>query len=146
MAMEARIREFFKEYEARFNRALKGEEDAEGTANTFTDCFIGASPQGVMCGANNEEFRQNIPRGNAWYRSIGTKLMNITSIETTTIDDMHFMVRAAWHSEYVTKKEEEIKIDFEVVYLLQFRNEQLKIFAYITGDEQAALRQHGVID
>jgi len=38
-----------------------------------------------------------------------------------------------------------VNIDFDVIYLLQYRDQHLKIFAYITGDEQAELQKNGLI-
>lgn len=46
------------------------------------------------------------------------------------------------------KKDEEdnrVVIDFEVIYLLQTIANGPKIFAYITGDEESALRQRGLL-
>lgn len=36
-------------------------------------------------------------------------------------------------------------IEFDVIYFLQRMNNTLKIFSYITGDEELALKQHNMI-
>jgi hypothetical protein len=46
---------------------------------------------------------------------------------------------------FVTKDKREGAIDFEVIYLLQLRDERIKIFAYITGDEQKAFKDAGLL-
>lgn len=143
--MIAAIREFFNQYEQRFNDALAGKEDIDATTNSFAECFIEANPNGVMCGANNDEFRKNIPKGNAFYKNIGTKLMKIENIDITRLNDAHYMAKVYWHSEYERKDNTEVSIDFDVIYLLQYREQHLKIFAYITGDEQAELQKNGLI-
>lgn len=144
--MHEQLKAFFGQYEERFNNALRGNEDARSTAAAFAGCFIGASPAGVQCGTNDETFLENIPKGNAFYRSIGTKRMAITDLEITPLNEMHAMVKAYWHSEYTRKDGQNISIDFDVIYLLQNRHDQWKIFAYITGDEQGEMRKNGLID
>jgi hypothetical protein len=139
------IKQFFKNYEQRFNEALKGHEDIDGTVNSFADCFLEASPKGVICGNNDENFRKNIPKGNAFYKNIGTRLMKIKNIEVTQLNDIHFMAKVFWHSEYEKQDKTQLSIDFDIIYLLQYRDVQLKIFAYITGDEQAELQKHGLV-
>ena len=139
------IKQFFKVYEERFNKALAGDDDIAGTAGAFAACFIGANPNGVMCGSNNEDFRKNIPAGNAYYRSIGTKRMQIKHMDIMSLDEIHYSARVSWHSEYERKDGREISIDFDVIYMLQYIGNSPKIFAYITGDEQAELQKHGLI-
>lgn len=138
---------FFADYEARMNRALAEppEIDVEATASAFADCFVEASPAGVNCGQNNAEFRERIPKGMAFYRSIGTKSMTITSTEVTPVDAYHMMVRAHWKAEYAKKDGSEDTINFDVVYFVQTLNDTPKIFAYITGDEQQAYKEHGLV-
>jgi hypothetical protein len=36
------------------------------------------------------------------------------------------------------------RIEFEVTYFLHFQDGDPKIFAYITGDEERVLREHGL--
>lgn len=38
-----------------------------------------------------------------------------------------------------------ITIDFEVSYLLERRDGKLKVFGWISGDEQAEFRKHGLL-
>ena len=141
------LQHFFAEYAARFNRALQDppEEDVEATAGAFADCFIEASPLGVNCGKNDEQFRAMIPQGNAFYRGIGTKAMKITRLEITSLDDWHAMTKVYWDSRYVKQNGEEVQLEFDVIYLLQIRDGIPKIFGYITGDEQKVLKEHGLM-
>lgn len=148
------LEQFFTEYEARMNRALEDppEVDVEATAAAFAHCFVEASPVGVLCGKNDELFREAIPKGLAFYRSIGTRRMHVRRLDTTPIDELHAMARVSWRATFV--KEEggpEKTVDFQVVYFLQklggtrgLEGPPL-IFAYITGDEEKALREHGLI-
>jgi hypothetical protein len=141
------VERFFGEYEARFQRALEGEDDAEGTAYSFAACFVEANPQGVICGHNDDEFRAAIPQGNAFYRSIGTKSMRIGGLKITPIDERHAMVRVHWESRYEKLGRAPVAIDFDVVYLLQAGPDgRPRIFAYVVGDEQAVLREHGLLE
>lgn len=140
------IERFFSNYSGQFTQALAGKTDAEATAASFADCFIEAGPNGISCGHNDEVFRQMIPRGYEFYRSIGMRTMSIEAIEVSHLDALHSIARVRWSSTYRKKDGTPESIAFEVIYLVQERPEGPKIFAYITGDEQAALREKGLID
>lgn len=144
-SFEDKIREFFSAYEHRFMMALQGKDDVEGTAAAFAGCFIEANPKGVSCGSNNEQFREMIPKGNAYYRQIGTKEMTVRNITCTLIDTSHYMAKVDWHSVYNKKDNTEVAIDFAVTYLLQDIDNKLQVFAYITGDEEGVLKENGII-
>ena len=143
---EQLLSDFFGEYEQRFNRSLNGEPlEVESTARSFSACFVEAGPKGVNCGQNDLQFRSMIPKGYDFYRSIGITAMNILSREITLLDDFHAMVKVHWNSSFTRKDNVKGRIEFDVIYLLQTNEDSPKIFAYITGDEQAALKENGLI-
>lgn len=143
--MEPSIYDFFAAYEKRFNNALKGEIDVEGTAQAFAPYFVEASPAGIHGGSNDQQFRKKIPAGMDLYRQIGTYSMEILSQEVIQLDDLHFMVKVHWKATYKNKDNTDLAIEFDVIYFLQNMDNELKIFAYITGDEDKVMRQHGLI-
>jgi len=139
------IVDFFGEYSQRFNRILKGEVvSIEETINCFASYFVEASTGGVMGSRNDEEFHKMIPQGYDYYRSIGITQMNIRAIDVTELDTIHAMAKVSWQSVY-QKNDRTGAIDFEVIYFVQTKDAQPKIFAFITGDEQMALREHGLL-
>ncbi len=140
-----RLEKFFADYEARTNRALDGAVDIEAITGSFSDCFLGANPNGVACGRNDEVFRAAISQGMEFYRSIGTKSMKITSISITSLDDCYSMAKVYWRALHEKKDSCKEAIDFCVIYLLQEVEGKIRIFAYVTGDEQKALRDRGLI-
>ena len=138
--------EFFDSYAARFNEALQGgKPDTEATAQCFADCFTEASPLGIICKQNDDEFRKVIPEGYKFYREIGVTAMDLISTEITILDDFHAMVKAHWNCEYTRKDNESGAIEFDVIYFVQTLKNKHKIFAYITGDEQQALKDIGLV-
>jgi hypothetical protein len=143
--LKKKIEEFFQEYEARFEAGIKGDVDIDGTTAAFANCFVEASPVGITCGQNDTAFREAIPKGYDFYKSIGTQSMKIIAREIIPLDDFHFICKVHWRASYLKKntKNEEI-IDFDVFYVLQHLNGTLKIFAYITGDEQKVLKERGL--
>lgn len=145
--LHAPIEAFFAAYAARFNAALADppHDDVEGTAAAFARFFVEASPLGVNGGPNNDAFRAMIPQGNAFYRAIGTKSMAIGGLEIQPIDDLHAMVRVHWDSRYAKPDGAEVAIPFDVVYFVQVLDGAPRIFAYVTGDEQRVLREHGLL-
>ena len=145
--MEEAIREFFEAYARRFEASLgpDGNVDTEGVVSSFAPYFVESSPLGVHGGRNGVLFRWMVPRGFAHYRKIGTRRMRVASLQITELDPMHAMARVGWHSEYVKRGGEPVSIDFDVIYLLHVGDSGPKIFAYISGDEQKALREHGLM-
>jgi hypothetical protein len=140
-----KLDDFFRAYEKRFNDFLSGKElDMEGTVKSFAKFFVGASPLGVNGGANDDNFRPFIEKGYAFYKSIGTRAMKIVGSDITLLDDFHAMAKIHWRAVY-DKKGKEVVIDFDVIYFVQILNNEMKIFAYITGDEQKALKENGLV-
>lgn len=140
------INHFFKLYENRVNDSLKGEiTDVDGVVNSFAECFVEASPRGVLCSHNDRKFRKAIPKGYEFYKRIGIISMNIISKEMTILNELHAIVKVHWKSIYRKKEAAPGVIEFDVYYLLQLQQDQPKIFAYIAGDEQQALKEHGLI-
>lgn len=145
-ARKEQLRNFFNEYAKQFNRALReSTADVEATARSFSRCFIGASPAGVACGNNDEEFRTVMAQGYAFYKNIGITAMAIVRTESTLLNELHSMTKVKWKSSFVRKDGSGGAIEFENYYFTQLTEGQPKIFAYITGDEQAALKENGLI-
>lgn len=143
--MKELISRFFDDYASRFNKALKGKDpDVTGTTGSFASCFVEASPAGIICSKNDERFKEAIPKGYAFYQSIGTVSMKIGSKAITELDEFHAMVKIHWQSLYEKKEGNREEIGFDVHYFVQVMNEKVKIFAYITGDEQKLLQEKGL--
>ncbi|PSL26720.1 hypothetical protein [Dyadobacter jiangsuensis] len=138
------IEQFFEAYEKRFAEGLAGNQVAEETATAFADFFVEASPNGVIGGKNDQEFRDRVPEGYNFYRTIGITQMQIRQLDITELNELHHMVEVYWESFY-EKDGKPDSIEFSVIYLLQHRNGTLKVFAYITGDEQAVLKERGLV-
>ena len=140
-----RLNDFFKLYADKFNNAINGDSpDIEGTAKSFSDCFIAANPLGVICGRNNEDFKAAMLQGYMFYKDIGVKAMDIVEMDTTILDNLHEMTKIRWKCSYL-KKDRKGSIEFENFYFTQTKENEHKIFAYITGDEHAALKESGLI-
>ena len=144
---EEKIKQFFAEYEGRFNRSLQEPPtvDVQGVVKSFAPYFVEASPSGVHGGKNGWLFRMMVPRGFAYYKKIGTKSMKITAIDVTPLDDYHVMAKVPWDSRYLRKDGKEEQIEFDNLYFFQILADKPKIFAYITADEQKILKEHGLI-
>jgi hypothetical protein len=140
------IENFFNRYETRFNEALRGgEPDVAETVNSFAEHFIEASPAGVVAAKNDDQFKGSIREGWTFYKQIGILAMEILSKQISILDDMHALVKIHWNSAFVRNDNTHGEIDFDVFYLIQKKDEHLRIFAYITGDEQQALKDEGLV-
>lgn len=112
----------------------------------FADCFIEASPLGINCGKNDEQFKIGIPQGYTFYKNIGITSMDIIAKEINILDTYHAMIKIHWRSAFIKKNKSAGNIEFDVIYFVQTKGKQNKIFAYITGDEQTVLKENGLIE
>ncbi|HEY9233570.1 MULTISPECIES: nuclear transport factor 2 family protein [Phenylobacterium] len=142
--MEARVKTFFERYESVFNRALGGDLGMDEVASLYASAFIAASPMGVMTGKNDDQLKQVMAQGYERYRAIGTKAMRVRDVRISPIDDLHCVAHVAWTATYAQRGRPEVKIDFDVHYLIQALDGDPKVFGWVSGDEEALLRQHGL--
>ena len=144
LAMETEIRKLFERYERFFGRSLSGEVDMDEVASVYACAFIAASPAGVMAGKNDDQLKQAIEQGYAWYRSIGSKEMRIRDVRISPIDEHHCLAHVDWTAVYARNGQPDVAIDFAVHYLVQKLDGDPKIFGWVAGDERALLREHGI--
>jgi len=142
--MEAAVRKLFERYEQAFERALHGDIDMDEVAALYATAFIGASPAGVMTAANDDQFRNVMAQGYAHYRAIGTKAMRVRELRILPMDEHHCVAHVDWTATYARKDRPDVEIAFTVHYLVQKLEEDAKVFGWITGDEQALLKAHGI--
>ena len=143
--LEASVRKLFERYERLFNRGLAGDADMDEVASLYASDFIAASPSGVMTGKNDAQLRQAMTQGYARYRAIGTKAMGIRSVAVSPIDEHHCVAHVAWTAIHARHDQADVEIDFDIHYLVQELDGEPKVFGWVTGDEEALLRQHGII-
>ena len=139
---QQQLEKFFAAYEQRFNDVLNDKPaDVDATAAAFAEYFVESSPVGVMGGKNDEKFKEQIPKGNEFYKQIGTLSMKIGTLDITQLDDFHAIAKVHWLSSYKGNK----NIEFDVFYIMNLAGDSPKIFAYITGDEQKVLQENGLV-
>ncbi|MER8554054.1 DUF4440 domain-containing protein [Mesorhizobium sp. M0976] len=143
--MEASVRKLFERYERFFNQSLGGDMDMDEVASLYASDFIAASPAGVMTGKNDGQLKQVMAQGYAHYRAIGTKEMRIRNLRLSPIDEHHCVAHVAWTATYARRDQSKVAIDFDVHYLVQKLDAEPKVFGWISDDEQALLRKHGIV-
>ena len=143
---ETRVRTFFERYARFFNRSLGGDFDGAEVESLYAPVFIAASPAGVMTGQNDDHLKQTMIEGYARYRAIGTKEMRIRHVRVVPIDVLHCVAHVAWTGIYARNGQPETEIPFDVHYLVQALDDgEPKVFGWVSGDEDALLRQHGIV-
>lgn len=146
MVSKEGIEDFFNRYASITNNALFGDGyDVNSIKDSFSDFVVGANPLGVAGGKNDDQFVNTIRQGVEFYKKIGIVSMNIMSKEILVIDEFHASVKVSWSSFY-QKDDASGEIPFEVIYLVQCRDGLIKIFAYVTGDEQAAFKAYNLLN
>ena len=142
---EESIQEFFVRYQRFFTEALAGNLDADELLALYASDFIAASPLGVMSGQNDDTLKQNMINGYAHYRAIGTKSMQVRRIRVSPIDNQHAVAHVSWTAVYAKDMQPDISVDFEVHYFVQELKGQLRVFGWVSGDEQELLRERGIV-
>ena len=143
--MEKSVNELFKKYQEFFQKALENNVQVKQVVSSYASAFIAASPAGVRVGQNDEQLKQAMQQGFEYYRQIGTKDMRLRNVRIAPIDECHCLAHVAWTATYGRGNDPDVSIDFEVHYFVQQLNERPKIFGWVSGDEQAVLRKHGLI-
>ncbi len=139
------VKNFFRRYEQFFMQSLNGEIDSDELSALYAQEFIAASPLGVMTGKNDSIFQKTLEQGYEQYRKMGTQRMCVRDVSVSPIDDIHCVARVAWTAAYSTSAKPNIEIDFEVNYLMQELDNELRVFGWISGNEQDLLKEYGVI-
>ena len=136
----------FKEYAAAYERSLGQNVDSKAIRAFFAEGFVAASTGGgARAGANDEAFEQTLHQGYAFYKAIGTKHMEVQRVEAEPLYEGHDQVRVFYCAGYEKKDGTALTISFDVMYLLQRRQDGPKIFAFVTGDEMAIYEKHGLV-
>jgi hypothetical protein len=144
--VEEAVRKLFERYQRLFRQALDGNADLEDVASSYASGFVAASPSGVRVGENGEQLKEVMKRGFEHYRQIGTKDMRLRDIRIVPIDEQHCLAQVAWTAIYDRGADPVVSIDFQVHYLVQqIDPAPPKIFGWISGDEQAVLKEHGIL-
>jgi hypothetical protein len=61
------------------------------------------------------------------------------------MDDHHCVAHVAWTATYARTDRPDVALDFEVHYFVQKLDGAAKVFGWVSGDEEALLRQHGIL-
>lgn len=145
--LECRVRRFFEAYAARFAAALADTPriDAQATAAAFADSFVLADHAGAVCGRNDNAFLEQIPVGFQFYRRLGIRTMCIVLLRVTPLDERHALAQVLWRAHYERAESNAGTIEFPVTYVLQELGAGPRILLAMTGDEQRAYRERGLI-
>jgi len=143
--METAVRDLFARYQRFFNRALDSAVDLDEGTSFYASAFIAASPAGVVAGKNDDQLGRIMEQGYKRYRATGTKEMRLRDVRLSLMDEHHCVAHVAWTAIYARQDAPDISIDFDVHYLVQKLNGEPKIFGWVSGDEQALLKEYGIV-
>ena len=141
--MKQRVVELFGRYERAFNSALAGDGDLDEVAGLYANVFISAVPAGIFAGTNDDKLREAMKAGFERYRAIGTQRMEVKDVRVAPINPQHALAFVDWLATY-DKVGEEVAIPFTNAYFVRLQDDGAKVFGWVTGDEEAELRKHGI--
>lgn len=142
--MHQAIKDLFDRYESQTNAALAGQPDMAAVTDLYDQAFIAASPAGVIAGQKDREFRDALAAGFARNRELGATRVEIRDLRVMPIDPIHALAHVDWRAVYDTADGQK-QIDFTNTYLTRTDGDATRVFGWITGDENQALREHGII-
>lgn len=145
MIPKNQVEAFFRRYEWLYNGGIRGVADMDDVAKSYSDGFVAATPEGVAVGENGQKLKQVMEQGFEVYKKLGTKSMTCDGVDVTDIDPTHCLATVQWSGVYARDDGHDVTIPFEVSYLVEACGDDLKIFAWIAGDEEAELKKHGII-
>ncbi|MDP9606490.1 nuclear transport factor 2 family protein [Variovorax sp. NFACC27] len=143
---QAALRDFFLRYGREFNEGLAGRLNRRALSDLYAEAFIASAPAGVVIGRNDSEFARATSEGFRRYQDTGMKRMELEGVTVSSIDALHAIAHAAWNAVYTVEGGEK-SIRFTNTYLLRLDAlGALRVFGWITGDEEEAMRKHGIGD
>ncbi len=146
--IEDDARKLFEAYSRRSNEAIRPGAgiDPAAFASVFAPFFVGVSPAGVFGAPKGGDFVQRMADGFANYRAMGATRFEIVNMEFEALDELNGLVKADWEFDYKRPSDSKTgTIAFRNIYFVTIAGGAATIFAWITPDEQKALREHGLI-
>jgi hypothetical protein len=137
----------FSAYAAAYERSLGERVDSAAIRAFFAEGFVAAGTNGqATAGANDDSFEAMLQQGYRFYKAIGTRSMKVTRVQASGLYENHDSVQVFYKAGYQKKDGSDLTIEFDVLYILQRRQDGAKIIAFVTGDEMALYKQHGLVD
>lgn len=84
-------------------------------------------------------------QGYAHDRALGTKAMRIRHVARSPLRRAALCGACRPDRDLRAQGSADSKTDFDVHYLVQIRDGAAKVFGRVSGDEAAALKQHGIV-
>lgn len=136
-----KIEQFFARYEQGANSF-----DPDIVTSKFSDCFMGADPNGVVCIQNDDAFRNAIPQRQAFFQQIGFKSARVLGLSETPLDERYTMAKVHWHMVFEKQRGHPLDFKFFITYFLFDPGTGPEVVFYIShDDEQKVMRDAGLI-
>ena len=132
-----KLDKLFENYEQDFNNL-----DFRRIALNYPESFISAGPKGSIA-QGRTEFEEKAEEAAGFYRSIGQKSARIISKEVIHISNEYCLVTVHWS--VIFEKTGEQPVEFDVSYLVQEIQDEMKIILFISHeDEMEAMKKLGL--
>jgi hypothetical protein len=133
------MKNFFESY-----ASVSMKSEPEPHANFYADEFITAGPSGSAVYKNDDEFLEWLKQVHDFNKKTGMESIQVMSVHDKPISEHYSLATVEWGAKY--KKTGEELIRFEITYLLQLFENQPKIIAYISHeDQQTVMKERGII-
>ncbi len=138
--------QFMRRYGALMDEGVKsGTVRSEELAAMYAEYCVGSSPAGIFGARMDDGFGQMISAGVANYKRMGGTAFVAETVAVAPIDELHDLARVGWRFDYTRPADGNAgTIRFENVYFVSRAGASPRVFAWVTPDEQAALKEHGL--
>ena len=123
-----KLDKLFENYEQDFNNL-----DFRRIALNYPESFISAGPKGSIA-QGRAEFEEKAEEAAGFYRSIGQKSARIISKEVIHISNEYCLVTVHWS--VIFEKTGEQPVEFDVSYLVQEIQDEMKIILFISHEDE----------
>ena len=135
------LKQFFARYEEGANTF-----DPDLVTSQFAESFMGAGPSGVLCGRNDQEFREAIAQREEFFRQIGFRSARVLDVVETPVDECYTMAKVHWHMAFEKEPGNLLEFKFFITYFLYDPGSGPKVVFYIShDDEQQVMKDAGLI-
>lgn len=140
--------EFMRRYGALMDEGVRsGVAKGEELAAMFAEYCVASSPAGVFGATVDGGFGRTVSDGVANYKRMGGTAFVMESVAVEPVNELHDLARVGWRFDYTRPADGQSgTIRFENIYFVSRTGTGPRIFAWVTPDEQAALKEHGLAE
>lgn len=138
---------WFRSYADAYTRSLKGDVEVDLIRSFFAETVLALGVDGSLNAAatGDQAFGDMLIGMYGFYKAMGTRRMTVDRVDVSPLYQNHDRVQVFYRADFLKPDGSAVTIPFDLVYLVQRRDSGPAIFAFISADEMALYRRHGLV-